>query len=95
MDLEAFKASLGGDAPPAGASGALKALWHQAKGEWDRAHRFAQAEDNADGAWVHAHLHRVEGNLANAAYWYRRSTRSVSSAPLTEEWDVIAAALTD
>ena len=60
-----------------------------------RAHRFAQAEDSADGAWVHAHLHRVEGNLANAAYWYRRATRPVSSGPLTEEWDEIAAALTD
>ena len=94
MDLETFKASLGGDSPPAGAGRALQALWHQAKGEWDHAHRLAQAEDGAAGAWVHAHLHRAEGNHTNAGYWYRRAERPPSSAPLTEEWDEIAAALT-
>ena len=95
MDLETFKASLGGDSPPAGAGGALQALWHQARGEWSRAHRLAQSEAGAAGAWVHAHLHRVEGNQANAAYWYRRAKRPASSAPHTEEWDEIAAALTE
>ena len=67
MDLEAFKGSLGEASPPAGASRALQALWHEARGDWDQAHRLAQAQGDAAGAWVHASLHRVEGDPANAA----------------------------
>lgn len=93
MDLQAFKASLDGDAPPEGLGPSLQALWHQAKGDWDKAHRLAQAQDDAAGAWVHAHLHRIEGDSANAGYWYRRAGRPVSSAALEEEWRDIAAAL--
>ena len=95
MDLESFKVSLAGDAPPAGAGGALQALWHLSKGEWDVAHRFAQAEDDAAGAWVHAHLHRVEGDSRNAGHWYRRAGKAPATGPLDQEWDEIAAALTD
>ena len=93
MELEAFKASLDGQAPPEGVSGSLKALWHQAKGDWHEAHRLAQAQDVEAGAWVHAHLHRVEGDDANAGYWYRRAGKPVSTAALEDEWDEIAAAL--
>ena len=53
----------------------------------------AQARDDADGAWVHAYLHRVEGDLANAGYWYRRAGRPASEQPLREEWAAVAAAL--
>ena len=93
MDLEAFKASLGSDAPPEGLGQALKALWHQAKGDWETAHRLAQAEEDASGAWVHAYLHRVEGDNVNAGYWYQRAGKSHASALLNEEWEHIAAAL--
>ena len=59
------------------------------------AHRLAQAQDDKTGAWVHAHLHRVEGDLSNAGYWYRRAGRPESTAPLKEEWEAIAVALLD
>lgn len=93
MDLEAFKATLVGDAPHESHGRALAALWHQAKGDWDKAHQLAQSQDDAVGAWVHAYLHRVEGDNKNAAHWYRRAGKSESSAPLSEEWDEIASAL--
>ncbi len=95
MDLASFKQSLDRDAPPAGLERALAALWREAKGDWDEAHRLAQAQDDADGAWVHAYLHRVEGDLPNAGYWYRRAGKPPSSAPLKREWDEIAGALLD
>ncbi len=93
MDLEGFKASLAADAPPCGLGRALEALWHAAKGDWHKAHELAQAEDDATGAWVHAYLHRVEGDLSNAAYWYRRAGKPPSQARLEAEWDEIAGAL--
>ena len=93
MNLAAFKTSLDESAPPEGASPALRALWHQAKGDWHAAHRLAQSQSDAAGAWVHAYLHRVEGNAANAAHWYRRAGKPPATAPLKDEWDQIAAAL--
>jgi hypothetical protein len=72
---------------------ALHALWHEAKGNWAEAHRLAQDEDNATGAWVHAYLHRVEGDPANAAYWYRRASKPVAQVALAEEWRDLVAAL--
>ncbi|HEY0945424.1 MAG TPA: hypothetical protein VGD81_09150 [Opitutaceae bacterium] len=74
----------------------LQALWCDARGDWDRAHTLAQlAGDNGDrdGEWVHAYLHRVEGDEGNAAYWYRRCGRPVNRAPLREEWAAIATEL--
>ncbi len=93
MDLDGFKASLTADAPPPGLGRGLEALWHAAKGDWHKAHELAQAEDDASGAWVHAYLHRVEGDLSNAAYWYRRAGKPQSQARLEAEWDEIAGAL--
>jgi hypothetical protein len=93
MSIETFRQSLLPEAPPAEWSRALQALWHQAKGDWHTAHRLAHEQDDADSAWVHAHLHRAEGDAANAGYWYRRAGRSPSAAPLDEERDAIAAAL--
>jgi hypothetical protein len=92
MDIDAFKQSLAADAPPPVAPG-LRALWQEAKGDWDAAHRTVQAEDGADAAWVHAYLHRKEGDPANAAHWYRRADKPVSSASLEAEWTQIASAL--
>ena len=73
MDLTVFKVSLKDAAPPDGIQPVLQALWHEARGDWDKAHRLAQSQGDATGAWVHAYLHRVEGDQSNAAYWYRRA----------------------
>jgi DNA polymerase III delta prime subunit len=79
-------------APPA-AHKALQALWHDAHGEWDRAHELAQAAADANGDWVHAYLHRKEGDESNAGYWYRRAGRSRPSESLEEELREITSAL--
>ena len=93
MDYDTFKASIAKDAPPDGLSLALQALWQDAKGEWDEAHKLAQAQKDETGAWVHAYLHRVEGDLPNANYWYRNANKPECTAPLPEEWDTIAQTL--
>jgi hypothetical protein len=94
MDLAALKSSLGRDAPPAGLARPVLALWHCGRGDWDAAHKLVQqAEGEPDHDWVHAHLHRVEGDLSNAGHWYRRAGRPASRGPLQAEWDEIAAAL--
>jgi hypothetical protein len=85
-----FSESLAGAAPPSRLQPALQGLWWAAKGEWDRAHKIVQDEDGGDAAWVHAYLHRVEGDLANAGYWYRRAGKAIASGPLDEEWQAIA-----
>lgn len=78
---------------PADLPGTLRAMWHAARGDWDRAHDTAQRIDDVDGAWVHAHLHRLEGDRDNAAYWYSRAGKPVSNDSLDAEWDVIVEAL--
>lgn len=69
-----------------GLNGPLLALWWAGRGDWMRAHEVAQEIETADGAWVHAYLHRVEGDPFNAAYWYRRAGRPVAKGGLREEW---------
>ena len=93
MDLAAFRASLAEAAPPAGLSLALQGLWWDGKGEWDRAHDCAQDQDDAEGAAVHAYLHRKEGDLGNARYWYARAGRPAAADALDAEWARLAAAL--
>ena len=93
MDFETYRASVAEAAPPAGFGPAVEALWWEAKGDWQQAHRCAQRQADADGAWVHAYLHRVEGDLRNAAGWYRRAGKPVSEAPLPEVWETIARTL--
>ena len=93
MDLAAFRASLAAPGPPPGLSRALQALWRDAKGDWDGAHELAQADEGGAGDWVHAYLHRKEGDLGNAGYWYRRARKPVAKGPLDEEWAEIAKAL--
>ena len=93
MTLEAFKASLAQAAQPAGLSPALTALWWAGKGDWNKAHELAMNEDGPESAWVHAYLHRVEGDLDNARYWYRQARRPPATGELATEWAAIAAAL--
>ncbi len=93
MDLAAFRASLANPTAPADLSPALRALWLDAKGDWDGAHDAAQADEGAAGDWIHAYLHRKEGDQGNAAYWYRRARRPVCRTSLEDEWAAIAADL--
>tara|TARA_Y100000815_G_C12991365_1_gene368109 strand:+ start:245 stop:529 length:285 start_codon:yes stop_codon:yes gene_type:complete len=93
MDLKAFKASTKKDKPPQGIPPALEAMWYQAKGDWDTAHRLAKSQKNSMGNWVHAYLHRVEGDKGNAAYWYRLAEKPVCTSRLDDEWEEIVEAL--
>jgi hypothetical protein len=93
MDMIDFKSSLSGISPPPGATASLAALWWSGKGDWNKAHGIVQDESGADAAWVHAYLHRVEGDLGNAGYWYRRAGKAVATIPLETEWEEIASAL--
>ena len=71
----------------------LQALLLESAGDWESAHRIAQNEPSIDGSWVHAYLHRVEGDLGNASYWYRSAEKSLPEISLDEEWEYIAMAL--
>ena len=87
VDFQSFKESIAQPQPPAGLSLALQALWWDAKGDWNEAHERAQERDDAAGMRVHAYLHRKEGDLSNAGYWYRRSGTRPPVLTLDEEWD--------
>lgn len=82
MTLESFR-----DLEQSSLTGALLALWFDGRGDWERAHETAQALDGPDGAWVHAYLHRKEGDTVNAAYWYRRAGRRPANGALQDEWE--------
>ena len=88
-----LKASLSDVAPSPALSPPLSALWWAAKGNWDQAHKIVQDESSAEAAWVHAYLHRVEGDLGNAGYWYRQAGQPVAKDSLEAEWERIASTL--
>ena len=87
MEFGDFVASLSAAFPPEGARSLLRALWLDAKGDFETAHAIAQEEDTPEGARVHAYLHRKEGDLANASYWYRRAGLPRESGSLSLEWE--------
>jgi len=89
VTLAEFKRTMSKSKPPAGLVPALTALWWAGKDAWDKAHAIVMDEGGGDCAWVHAYLHRVEGDLGNARYWYRQAQRPPSSKPLAAEWDAI------
>jgi hypothetical protein len=91
--FDTFVLSLGHEAPSPSSTPMLRALWHGLRGQWDIAHELAQAQDDADGAWVHAWLHRIEGDLGNADYWYRRARREAGAGDTRNEGLAIARAL--
>ena len=93
MTLDQLRASMDNSEPPANLPPLLTALWWEAKGDWNQAHEIAQAENGADAAWVHAYLHRKEGDASNAAYWYRQACQQHCSLPLEKEWEQIVSAL--
>jgi hypothetical protein len=91
--LADFRASLSDAAPAAGLEPPLSALWWAAKGQWDQAHKIVQDEASREAAWVHAYLHRVEGDLGNAGYWYRQAGQPAAKDSLEAEWERIVSAL--
>ena len=93
MTLDEFHKSVSDDSPPQGLTRALAGLWWDAKGDWTKAHESAQQDQGPQGAWVHAYLHRKEGDSSNAAYWYDRAGKSPAHGPLEHEWEQIAASL--
>ncbi len=93
MTEKEFFDTLEEDGPPEGWSPALHALWFAEKGDWDRAHRIAQDDDTSDGSWVHAYLHREEGDIGNAHYWYRRAGRTMPDLSVEDERRAIIAEL--
>jgi hypothetical protein len=83
MDSDSFKAL----AEPSGLAAPLRALWYDAKGNWEAAHDALQEASDQDSDWVHAYLHRKEGDEANARYWYRRAQQALPQHSLDEEWN--------
>lgn len=86
MTFEGFKNSLSAANSPHGLTPALKGLWWDAKGDWRRAHECAQVDESQAGAWVHAYLHRKEGDRDNATYWYERAGKPIADGALEQEW---------
>jgi hypothetical protein len=86
MTLDQFRRTLTDAAPPQSLTAPLRALGFDGHGDWNQAHNVAQDVEDATGAWVHAYLHRKEGDLQNAEYWYRRAGKPVATSALEDEW---------
>jgi hypothetical protein len=93
VTMVALKSTLANAAPDSALAPPLAALWWAAKGSWDAAHKIVQEESDANSAWVHAYLHRVEGDLSNAGYWYRQAGQPVAKDTLEAEWERIVSTL--
>jgi hypothetical protein len=93
MTFAEFERSLKTATPPRELAPALAALWWARKGEWDKAHAIVMNAHGRDAAWVHAYLHRVEGDAGNAAYWYRQARQPAGAGELDPEWQAITTAL--
>lgn len=93
MTFAEFRESLKQSSPPSQLSNTLQALWFDGKGDWEAAHNVAQDIHTKEGSWIHAYLHRKEGDHGNASYWYHRANQPVSRKALMEEWEEIAKAL--
>ncbi len=84
--LEAFKETLTADRPPGAASIYLQALWYDGKGDWNGSHELIQDLPDKNASWIHAYLHRKEGDIWNADYWYRKAGKKRPAVTLEEEW---------
>ena len=93
MTLSEFKSALSTSTPPNFGNPLLKALWYDAKGDWNASHNIAQDVHSEDGSWVHAYLHRKEGDDGNASYWYHLAKRKMPLLTLGQEWEQIVLAL--
>ena len=95
MDLVSFVTSLDTDTPPKDISVYLLALWYDAKEDWDQSHTTIQDVDTKNAAWIHAYLHRKEGDTFNADYWYRRAGKKRPDVTIKEEWNNLVTAMMD
>ena len=93
MTFQEFRQSLKDSHPPHGLTPTLTGLWWDAKGDWAQAHEAAQQDEGSEGSWVHAYLHRKEGDQSNAAYWYQRAGKPICREPLDSEWQQIVESL--
>jgi hypothetical protein len=93
MNIQEFRKSLSLGEPPEGLNPPLAGLWWDAKGNWTKAHESAQQDEGPAGAWVHAYLHRKEGDWSNAAYWYQRAGKDPAKNSLEQEWHAITSSL--
>ena len=93
MNFEEFQKSLGASSPPGDLPGYLQSLWYDAKGDWNRSHDIIQNIEDKTAAWIHAYLHRKEGDIGNAGYWYGRADKKRPNVGLHEEWETIVKAL--
>ncbi len=93
MTVDELLAMAASGEPPPEASPLVRALWLDASGDWAGAHAVVGEDEGRDAAWIHAYLHRKEGDLSNAAYWYRRAGRTPDTGDLGAEWRRIAAEL--
>ncbi|MEI9945643.1 MAG: hypothetical protein WDN26_15670 [Chitinophagaceae bacterium] len=89
MTFEEFNNSLAGGQPPSTLSEYLQALWYDGKEDWEKAHTVIQDIPDKTAAWIHAYLHRKEGDIWNADYWYTRAGRKRPAVSLKEEWEAI------
>ncbi len=96
MDFSAFKSSLSAGEMPSTLSVLLQALWQDGRGNWEAAHNLVQDLSGKQAAWIHAYLHRKEGDTGNADYWYRKAGKVRPQVSLGQEWeDLIHALLQD
>lgn len=86
MTLDEFLNSLTSTKPPIGLTQALAGMWWDGKGDWKRADESTQQDEGIESSWVHAYLHRKEGDQSNAAHWYNRAGKPVCREPLDAEW---------
>jgi hypothetical protein len=89
MNFESYRASLTSVAPPAESTVYLKSLWHDAKGDWETSHNIIQDVNDKTASWIHAYLHRKEGDVFNANYWYNKAGKRMPGYSLDKEWEEI------
>ena len=85
--LTEFKESLNLEQPISGLSAQLKSLWYDGKGDWHQAHAQVDHLTDKESAWIHAYLHRKEGDIWNADYWYKKAKQVRPNLSLEEEWE--------
>lgn len=93
MTFQDFENTLRQATPPAEFSPLLKALWFDGRGDWEQAHHLAQDVNTMSGSWIHAYLHRKEGDRSNAQYWYHRAGKKMPANSLEQEWKELVIAL--
>lgn len=93
MNFDTFKQSLTANTPPADSNIYLQSLWYDAKGDWDKAHTLIQDLTDKTAAWIHAFLHRREGDVFNANYWYTKAGKRMPGYALEQEWEELAKAM--